>query len=521
MFNPLEIGIKSHYKTIKAIQFGVQSPNEIKNDSKCEINNSNLKVERKNNNDDNSCQITRGNVYDSYMGVIGNDDKCDSCGFGPVECPGHFGHIKLAVKILHPKFMKVVMDILKCICDGCSRSLLSQGECEILSILNYKGNIRLDKYKKNAEKVKECQYCLTKISSYSMTDLGIRKTTGDIKKIMIDSEIYDIFVKIRSDEFMLFGFNNSLLENDKFKKSDNIFDRIKHRHEILPDWFFFDILPVMPPIVRPYSIRDGKKNDDDLTDKYISVIKLNNKILNYDEILIKESLKKTVKKKKNKEDLIREMKDHIMTLFDNKSGKSKIAGSKSHTGLRERIDGKEGIMRSNLQGKRSNNTARTVIAPASSTYINEVCVPQEIASTTTLPMIVNKINIDELQRMVFMNKINRIVRRGRTILLYDPKLKKNYDINEKFYEMIIYNNHKYIKLKLNDIVERQLKDNDRVIINRQPTLRLESMLGLKAKITDEKVLRINLTNCNSFHADFDGNCHADNENLHCHQQVAA
>lgn len=504
--NPIEIGLKTSFKHCKAIQFGVQSPREIEADSRCEINNSNLKVERKNNSGGESCQITRGNVYEPYMGVIGNTEKCDSCGFGPEECPGHFGHIKLAVKIMHPKFVKIIMEILKCVCSNCSRSLLSNDDCELLGILNSKGNSRLDRYKKHAEKVKECQYCLTKVSTYGMTDTGIRKTTGDVKKIMIDSEIYDIFIKILPNEFLLFGFNNSLLTEERFTNSNIIFNGgVKHRHEILPSWFFFDTFPVMPPIVRPYSIRDGKKNDDDLTDKYISIIKLNNKILNYDENLRKDSMKKQVKKKKKtKDDLVKEMKDHIMTLFDNKSGKSKIAGSKSHTGLRERIDGKEGLMRSNLQGKRSNNTARTVIGPATYTNVNEVCVPQDIAAILTIPVFVNSLNIDEMQRLVFENRINRIIRRGQSILLYDPKLKKTYPINEKFHNMITHNNKKVIKLNLNDIVERQLQNDDIVIINRQPTLRLESMTGLRVKITREKLLRINLSVCNGFHSDFDG-----------------
>ena len=490
MNNYLNIGLESYYKNVKQVQFSISSPSEIEADSCCKIEDSRLKIERKNN-------TIRNNIYDSRMGVTINNEKCDTCGCNALQCPGHFGHIELKEKILNPKLIKYALLVLKCVCYKCSRSLLSDIQCHTLGVLNLYGEARSHKYKKLVEKIKQCQYCHTDVPNYSIKNEYIKKKTSDGYLKLTDNDIYNIFIKIKNEEYKLFGFNNYLNNSSRYKH--NILDaRITHKHESRPEWMIFTFLPVLPSIARPPSYRDGSQHEDDLTDKYITVIKTNNKL---NEDLMKQKNRKKIKSKNN---LVKEVRENISTLFDNKSKKSKIGGTKVHTGIRERIDGKDqGIIRSNIQGKRTNDTGRTVVGP-SGYDVDTVCIPQEMAEILTKPMCVNYVNIHEMQKLVFTNKVNNIVRNGHKIILYDPKVKKRYAINSKYHDIIKYNEEEYFKLKYNDIVERQIQNGDYVLVNRQPTLRLESMMSFKIQISDEKLMRLSMAVTTPYNFDCDG-----------------
>ena len=63
----------------------------------------------------------KGGVHDPRMGTTDRDAPCATCGCNYTECPGHFGHIKLAQAVYHPGYVDQVRKVLRCICCGCGR----------------------------------------------------------------------------------------------------------------------------------------------------------------------------------------------------------------------------------------------------------------------------------------------------------------------------------------------------------------------------------------------------------------
>lgn len=230
-------------------------------------------------------------------------------------------------------------------------------------------------------------------------------------------------------------------------------------------------------------------------------------------------------------------------------------------GIKERLSGKDGRIRSNLMGKRVDFSARTVIGSEPTLKTGQVAIPLEVAKIHTKPELVTSFNIEWLTELVNTNRANYVIttkkgedgketkirlnlqyalHRKGTELLYDDtivrgegelKLKnEEYILDEKKYnhlkfikartgeeilrkgDRIIRNGklmqvempiQKRMTLKIGDVVERQLIKGDMCLINRQPTLHRGSMLAVQVVPMPFKTFRFNLAVTKSFNADFD------------------
>lgn len=103
-------------KTVEEIQFGLMSPEEIKNMSVCHI----LYPETM---EENRTTPRDGGLNDPLLGSLERNSTCKTCGQKMDECPGHFGHIELAKPVYHPGFIKKVKKILEMVCHNCSKVL--------------------------------------------------------------------------------------------------------------------------------------------------------------------------------------------------------------------------------------------------------------------------------------------------------------------------------------------------------------------------------------------------------------
>jgi len=101
-------------RKVKEVQFGILSPEEIKAYSVA-------KIEFPEVMDEATHKPKMGGLMDPRMGTIDRNFKCQTCGEGMSECPGHFGHIELARPVFHPGFIVKVKKILECICVNCGR----------------------------------------------------------------------------------------------------------------------------------------------------------------------------------------------------------------------------------------------------------------------------------------------------------------------------------------------------------------------------------------------------------------
>ncbi|MEM3479308.1 MAG: DNA-directed RNA polymerase subunit A', partial [Candidatus Bathyarchaeia archaeon] len=109
---------EAYQKVIDSIRFGVMSPQEIRKMSVVEIQTADTY-------DEDGAVIPSG-LMDSRLGVLEPGQRCRTCGNTSAGCPGHFGHIELAVPIIHVEFAEIIYNLLQAICRNCGRLLLPE-----------------------------------------------------------------------------------------------------------------------------------------------------------------------------------------------------------------------------------------------------------------------------------------------------------------------------------------------------------------------------------------------------------
>ena len=105
------------HKVVDQISFGLISPKDLRKQSVVEI-------QTPDTYDEDGAPITAG-LMDGRLGTLEPRQRCKTCGNTAIRCPGHFGHIELAVPIVHIEFTKIIFDLLRATCRSCGRILLS------------------------------------------------------------------------------------------------------------------------------------------------------------------------------------------------------------------------------------------------------------------------------------------------------------------------------------------------------------------------------------------------------------
>lgn len=487
-------------KTVQYVQFGTLTAAEWKKFG--------IKISR---------PSTRGGSvhktpYDPRLGVLDNGKDCPNCLNKNKVCTGHFGYIELEEPVLNPRFLNVILKILRCVCAQCSSPRLLKDQAEIFGIFLVRRSSRLKTFEKKCQKILSCPSCEAPLPNYEEKNGKIKKYYGKEKGAspkITARQILSILLKITPETETLLGFNDGLSDNSVFKSEDVVVGEDKiHLHQLKPESFVFTRLPVLPICCRPWVMRDGEKRDDDLTDKYNSILKVNRKLKEDRKTTnnpdFQTSRKKTGRlKEKDRSKELENLVHHIWTLIDNRNEKSKLSsGGRAHKGISDRLGQKEGHFQTNVAGKRADFTARTVIVPGGDLLnLNEVGVPSDIARNLTIQEMVTEWNIDYLQSLLDSGKVNFLIRDG---CQHRPEiLRKKYE--------------KKLLLQPRDIVERQLQNGDPFIFNRQPTLRLESMQGMVGVVMDIMAFRLSMGATRPYNADCDG----DKPVSSCLQQVAA
>lgn len=466
------------HKRVKSIIFGFMSPSMIKKMASAKVVTPELY--------DKEGYPVDGGLMDIRLGVIDPGLKCKTCGSKLKECVGHFGYIELARPVIHVKFVGVVLTLLKCTCRECSRVLIPSQSID-------KYTKQLDEIEKeqgletrrkrireiiaNLKTVNKCPYC--KARQYKIT-LEKPTTFMENEKRVSPIEIRARLEKITDDDCFLFGLNPKAIR---------------------PEWMILTIMPIPPVTMRPsITLESGERSEDDLTHKLGDMVRINQRLFENinagaPEIII--------------EDLWDLLQYHITTFFDNNIAQLPPARHRSGQPLKtitERIKSKDGRIRHNLAGKRTNFSARTVISPDPMIDLDEVGVPKIIAMKLTVPEVMNALNEKYLR--TFLEKGPNQYPGANYIIRPDGKKKK---ITEETKEQIIE------EVKPGYTVERHLLDGDIAIFNRQPSLHRMSMMCHRIKVLPGRTLRLNPAVCHPYNADFDG----DEMNLHIPQTEEA
>ena len=466
------------FKKVKSIVFSVLSPKIIKSMASAKIITPELY--------DKEGYPVDGGLMDIRLGVIDPGLKCKTCGSKLKECVGHFGYIELARPIIHVKFVNIILNVLRCTCRECGRILVPQNKTELIKE-------KLDEVEKEQgieERRKEVKTILTSLKTINKCPhcksrqykITIEKPTTFLEneKRLSPIEVRSRLEKIPDEDIEMFGLNP---------------------RAVRPEWVVLTVLPIPPVTMRPsITLESGERSEDDLTHKLGDIVRINQRLFENinagaPEIII--------------EDLWDLLQYHITTFFDNDIAQLPPARHRSGQPLKtitERIKSKEGRIRHNLAGKRTNFSARTVISPDPMLNLNEVGVPEEITTKLTVPEKVNEWNIAYLKKFV-ANGPNKYPG-ANYVIRPDGKKKK---ITEETKEAALE------EIQPGYIIERHLLDGDIALFNRQPSLHRMSMMCHRVKVLPGKTLRLNPAVCHPYNADFDG----DEMNLHIPQTEEA
>lgn len=486
---------------IQFIQFGALTDAEI-------MRLAVVRIDRPSSQGESSKDDLERTPYDRKMGPTRDREICETCGHTNRECPGHWGYIVLAVAVWNIVYMPLSCSLLKCLCPECARPRILPEQADILGISSLKGQSRFKAVLAQCSKAKHA-LCPWEDCGKALPHFEIPKGGKDVKKeIRISykkgnkkgekkdkkeeieftaSEGYNVFVRVSNDTLDFLGFNSEVSGSEIYNFDSPVPSK-EHIHHIRPEAFIFTVFPVMPPISRPFVEKDGQQCDDDLTEMYNQIIKTCKKIEDFDnKPKFEKSLKEERKDKTvvDRAKLVLELQNHIWDFINEKDTKGKNGNPRPKKSIYKRLVGKQSRLGGNIGGKRTDQSARSVIMSSGVRLrLNQLGVPEKFAKILTNREIAVPFNFDYLQRLVCSGLVNSVKRGG------------------KIHNFSIFKDQgKGFKLRLGDIVERQLLNRDILVFNRQPSLRTESFVSFEAVIIPEDGFRLHPGMATGYNAD--------------------
>ena len=360
------------HKKIDRISFGVFSPKMMVDAAAAKIVTPELY--------DQEGYPVDGGLMDLRLGVIDPGLVCKTDGLKLKESLGHFGYIELARPVIHIKFVRQILDLLRSTCKVCGRILIPEEKVKrYVAMLNKTGEeegleTRRRKVKVIVAKHKakdKCPHCNSKQEKIKI-EKPYNFYEGETRLSPI--EVRARLEKLFEEDLLIFGFSP-----ENFR----------------PEWMILTVLQIPPVTMRPsITLESGERSEDDLTHKLGDIVRINQRLFENinagaPEVII--------------EDLWDLLQYHVTTFFDNEVAQlppARHRGGQPLKTLTERIKSKEGRIRHNLAGKRTDFSARTVISPDPMITLNEVGVPLSIAMQLTIPERVTEWNKEYLRKLI-------------------------------------------------------------------------------------------------------------------------
>lgn len=416
-------------------------------------------------------------LSDPELGVSGPNQFCSKCLKDNFGCPGHFGYIELNAKIIHPLFTHTVFNILKSICTNCGTPYLTEEYIQE-KFRNLSGFERLEAIAKDSTAIKQCRnpFCASVplnflFSLYETQRSIVYEAPGNIsgnRLIFTMDELERLLKSLDEKTIKLLGFQNGAHPKNLILKR----------------------LLVLPPCDRPQVILAGKAKpeEDSLTKQYEKIIGYNNEIA-------------SAKNEASKTAAIEKLHIAIKELID-KTDNNIISAKGKTISIKQRIQGKEALIRGAIMGKKVNYFGRTVLSADPSLRYGQISIPEQWRSILTKPEVVTSFNIKYLNSLLKQGKISYVTKRRE-------KHRGKIPIN--------YTTKKNINLEIGDIVDRWLEDGDFVLFGRHPTLHKQSMMGYEIVFKPNRTIGFNPSFAAPHNLDFDG----DEGNVHVPQTQEA
>jgi DNA-directed RNA polymerase subunit beta' len=402
-----------------------------------------------------------------YKGMI-----CDRCGVKVTHSRvrrKRMGHIELAAPVVHIWFFKAMPSRL--------------------------GNL-LEMKTTSLEKVIYFQdYVVTNAGSTPLqvqqllTEEEFREARTQYGEGTFEAEMGAEAVRKLLTNLDLVGLSESLrvemAETGSKQRKKDLINRLKlvesiRDSENRPEWMVLDVIPVIPPDLRPLVLLDsGNFATSDLNDLYRRIINRNNRLrklvdLNAPEVIIRNEK--------------RMLQQSVDALFDNNRCKRPVLGSSNRPlkSLTDMIKGKQGRFRENLLGKRVDYSARSVIVVGPRLRLHQCGLPKKIALELYQPFIIRMLK--ELGHADTIKSAKKMLERK----------------DEEVW----------------DILEQVIK-NHPVLLNRAPTLHRMGIQAFEPILVEGNAIHLHPLVCKGFNADFDGDQMAVHLPLSIEAQVEA
>ena len=445
-----------------SIKIGLASPEKIREWSRGEvkkpetINYRTLKPER----DGLFCERIFGPTKDwechcgkykriRYKGIV-----CDRCGVEVTKSKvrrERMGHIELACPVSHIWYFKGIPSRMGLILSMSPRALekvLYFASYVVLdpkdTSLQYKQLLTEKEYREASDRFGygsfEAQMGAEAIKKL-LQDIDIEKESAELKKQFVDSTGQKRIRIIKKLEVL-----------ESFKYSNN-----------KPEWMILDVIPVIPPDLRPMVQLDGGRfATSDLNDLYRRVINRNNRLKKLLDLGAPDIIVRNEK---------RMLQEAVDALIDNGRRGRPVTGpgNRALKSLSDMLKGKQGRFRQNLLGKRVDYSGRSVIVVGPDLKIFQCGVPKEMAIELFKPFVMKKLVEDGIAHNIKSAK--RMVERLQT--------------------------------EVWDVLESVIKEHP-VMLNRAPTLHRLGIQAFEPVLVEGRAIKLHPLVCTAYNADFDG-----------------
>ena len=449
------------YAEFDAIRIGIASPEQIRDWSYGEvkkpetINYRTLKPER----DGLFCERIFGPTKDwechcgKYKKIRYKGKICDRCGVEVTRANvrrERMGHIELAAPVSHIWYFKGIPSRMGLLLDLSPR-ILEKVLYFAAYIVTDPGYAPLVKNQILSEK----EYRELREKYEDDFDAGMGAEA--VKKLLSDIDLEQLSTQLREELQHASGQKKARIVKrlevvDAFRLSGN-----------KPEWMIIDVLPVIPPEIRPMVQLDGGRfATSDLNDLYRRVINRNNRLKRLIQLTAPDIIIRNEK---------RMLQEAVDALIDNGRRGRAVTGANNRAlkSLSDMLKGKQGRFRQNLLGKRVDYSGRSVIVVGPELKIYQCGLPKEMAIELFRPFVMKKLVEDGLANNIKSAK--KMVDRGRA--------------------------------EVWDALDFIIKEHP-VMLNRAPTLHRLGIQAFEPVLVEGRAIKLHPLVCTAFNADFDG-----------------
>ena len=384
-----------------------------------------------------------------YRGVV-----CEKCGTEVTKAKvrrDRLGHIELATPVAHVWFLKSLSSRMGAFLGMSVKDIQKVLYCQCYVVID-----PLDTPLKKGQLLTEEAYeqSLQEYGPHFKAGLGGTAIKELIKDVDLEFEAKNLRQSLEetTSEAAIKKISKRLKIIEDFQKSTN-----------RPEWMMLDVLPVLPPDLRPLVPLDGGRfATSDLNDLYRRVINRNNRFKKLQELNAPDIIIRNEK---------RMLQESVDALLDNGRGGKVFTGANKRPlrSLSDILKGKQGRFRSNLLGKRVDYSSRSVIVVGPHLKLHECGLPKTMALELFKPFIYSKLEQKGLATTVKQAKA-----------LVEAQTDEVWDI-------------------LSDVVKEHP-----VLLNRAPTLHRLGIQAFEPVLHEGKAIQLHPLVCTAFNADFDG-----------------